>query len=60
MYLLGFEMECQNYTHNIQKLEHIIEKQIDSYVYNPCECDRLKNKLRKTNRFGLINLLDWD
>lgn len=60
MYLLGFEMECQNYTYNIQKLEHIIEKQIDSYVYNPCECDRLKNKLRKTNRFGLINLLDWD
>lgn len=55
MYLFGLEIECQNYTDNIQKLEHIIEEQIDTYVYNPCECDRLKNELRKTDSFGLIN-----
>ena len=55
MYLLGFEMECQNYTDNIQKLKHIIEEQIDFYIYNLCECDSLKNKLRQTNSFGLIN-----
>lgn len=47
IYLLGFEIECQNYTDNIQKLEHIIEEQIDTYVYNPCDCDRLKKKLKK-------------
>lgn len=56
MYLLGFEMECQDYTDNIKKLEYIIEEQIDSYIYNPCERDRLKDKQRKTNSFGLINL----
>lgn len=55
MYLLGFEMECQNYTDNSQKLKHIIEEQIDFYIYNLCECDSLKNKLRQTNSFGLIN-----
>lgn len=56
IYLLKFEIECQNFTDDIQKLEHIIEKQIDSYVYNPYECDILKNKLRKANNFGMINL----
>lgn len=56
IYLLKFEIECQYFTDDIQKLEHIIEKQIDSYVYNPYECDRLKNKLRKANNFGMINL----
>lgn len=55
IYLFGFEIECQNYTDNIQKLGHIIEEQIDTYIYNPCDCDILRNKLKKTNSFGLIS-----
>ena len=51
MHLLGFEMECYDYISNIHKLEELIKKQMKSYVYNPCDYERLEKELKKSDGF---------
>lgn len=51
MYLLGFELECYDYISNIHKLEELIKEQMKSYVYNPCDYERLEKELEKSDGF---------
>lgn len=51
MYLLGFELECYDYISYIHKLEELIKKQMKSYVYNPCDYERLEKELEKSDGF---------
>ncbi len=51
MHLLGFEMECYDYISNIHKLEELIKKQMKSYIYNPCDYERLEKELKKSDGF---------
>lgn len=51
MYLLGFEWECYDYISNIHKLEELIKMQMKSYVYNPCDYERLEKELKKSDGF---------
>lgn len=55
IFLFGFELECYNYISNIQMLEELIQKQMKSYVYNPCDYENLERELKQTDKFNLFD-----
>lgn len=53
MILSELEMEYYNFIENIQKLEKSINEQIDTYIYNPCQYDKLSEDLKDTDNYSL-------